>query len=483
MNTLKNTILIVLLVLTAVIICNGCSQPIPQKKFTLSNPFYKDRPRRAARMTCIWEPKMLSEKQGLVRGFQGEIIFFRDEKMQQSTMVDGELTVYVYDAEDRTITDLGGGVQGIRPLCEYRFDKEMLARGMEKNKKTKMISYGVWLPIDKMPGDEKNLVLCTKFMGSGDHGELLGTDPGDQINVYLPGNPVPRKKPVQQYAANSGGIRQAAYNEAVDFGNVHLASHADALRLNNPVNPRNDNTTMTMPPGLVRQLYNVPQDQEWPSQNDTMIAANTAGNNTSSAVIGFGGGDTPMPSRAVSNNTSNNAPNTMVAQSVTRNRPNITSIGAQIEQRMQNGIAFASQGQNGGYDSPTNPMVQVAYNQSNTTDRQQMMAIMAEQEQRRRLQEQTINPQGFTGANANSFATDQNRITAPDRWASWGVPQNSYPGQPQGDFAPNRYPAQSPGTSQSAYVQSDWGPGLESLPSGRETQVIYSPPPAGRIYQ
>ncbi|MCL2623237.1 MAG: hypothetical protein FWD31_06160, partial [Planctomycetaceae bacterium] len=62
-------IILGLLLLAGVITCCiGCSQSVPQKKkIALSNPFYKDRPQRAARMTCFWEPKMLADKQGVIR--------------------------------------------------------------------------------------------------------------------------------------------------------------------------------------------------------------------------------------------------------------------------------------------------------------------------------------------------------------------------------------------------------------------------------
>jgi len=508
MSTLKNTLLIVLPVLAAVILCGGCSQPIPQKtKFTLPNPLSKDRPHRAARMTCLWEPKMLSEKQSITRGFQGEIIFFRDDKMKQSTLVDGELTVYVYDAEDRTITDRGDGVQGIKPLCEYRFDKEALARGMEKNKKTKMISYGVWVPIDKMPGDERNLVLCAKFVGSGDQGELLGTDPGDQINVYLPGNPVERKKKATQPAPESfGGIRQAAYDNTFDFGSVQPGAYAGAVRAmqggNRTNDPWRDDDAIPMSPALARQLFNAsPQERGGSyaaSAGSTEMLAQNA-HTPRSVGIGFGGGDNPQPGGGYANATPNHTiPAGMSAQFVAGNRQNITSIGEQIDRRMQNSIAQAAavprvadgsrgtaDGSRGTADVPAagsyGGIQQVGYAQPNnaaTSRLTEMTRIMAEQEQRRRLQDQPVNAQGFTEYNANSFATDQNRITVPN--SSWGVPVLN---QSQGDFQPNRYPAQTPGTSQPAYAQSDWGPGLESLPSGRETQVIYSPPPAGRIYR
>jgi len=451
-------ILGLLLLVGAITCCTGCSQSVPQKKkFPISNPFYKDRPQRAARMTCFWEPKMLADKQGVIRGFQGEIVFFRDDKMQDSVMVDGELNVYVYDAEDNKIVDLGG-VEGIKPLCEYRFNRESLAKGFAKNKKSKMISYGVWLPFDKMPGDEKHLVLWARFDGAGKHGEILGTDTNDQITVYLPGNPVEKKKPEQAPAhAGFNGIQQASYNEVYDFSDSQQSSYAEAVRAMQKNNGRRDSDVIPLSPGLAHRLFNSrPQERQTTPETETPATGMPSrdASPARSVSVGFGGGDIREPdANATPHATSHVAPASGVpSQYPVRNRQNITSIGAQIEQRM-------------------------------------MTRNIAEQEQRRRIQEQSVNMPGFTDYNANSFATDQNRFTVPDRYESWGVSAPSQPqrlqgstGQQQEHFSPNRYPAQNPGTTQSAYVPSDWGPGLESQPSDRQTQVLYSSA-AERIYR
>ncbi|MCL2623085.1 MAG: hypothetical protein FWD31_05390, partial [Planctomycetaceae bacterium] len=399
----RNTLLFALMIVTAAMTCGGCSQSVPQtKKYVFSNPFLRDRPQRAVRMTCFWEPKILSEKQGVTRGFQGEIIFFRDEKMQYSTMIDGELTVYVYDADDHKIDNVGG-YEGIKPLCEYRFDRELLAKGFAKNKKTKLMSYGVWLPIDKMPGDERNLVLWAKFEGSGDNGELLGADTRDQITVYLPGNPVEKKKPEQKSAVeNFDGIRQAAYNDINDFSNIQQSSYAEAVRAmqngNMPRNTRSQADTIPMSPGLARQLFNARQ-QERDSANENATSTVAASKNRSLA-IGFGGGDTPLPSgnanRNVANQTpvgygngntipGNTMPDGMSPQFLVRNRQDFTFIGSQINQQMQNnqsphGMALQAGFINSGGPNPNNMQqaAWVAQNPPNDQESARRTAIQQE---------------------------------------------------------------------------------------------------------
>ena len=581
---LSRLIVIGLLVFTGAVICGGCSQAVPKRKsIALSNPFTKDRPHRAARMTCIWEPRMLSEKQGIIRGFQGEIVFFRDEKMQAPTIVDGELIVYVYDADDRTAIDLGGGLEGIKPLAEYRFDKETLTKGLAKNKKTKMYSYGVWLPIDKMPGDEKDLVLWSRFEGSGENGELLGNNPGDQIAVYLPGNPVEKKKKQTQLAAqNLDEIRQPVYDDIYDFNGVQLSSYGEAVRAMQEREMRQKEAirgeeTIPLSPTLARQMFNsvnrdekvsaaantansgtsqntlqtqtaranvghpvfgggtTPQNRSYaqsrtPSQPQYPTSRATGVNNA--AAVGFGGGN--VPSNAMLNNPAyaDSLPNNMSPQMVSRHRTNVTSIGAQIDQRMQQGqYALAASNPQAMYGygqyepqqvQPQLGQMQQAYMSSSPAQniqtagydpviagrlqqvsyvsesdryadaeaskkaeiRQTMARMMAEQELRR---QQANDMQGFSEYNANSFASGQSRITVPqDRYASWlppHHPQQQATGQPANRFAGNGYPTQGPNTAQPAYVEADWGPGLEGGQPSYSTEVRYSQMPANQIYR
>ena len=507
-----NIILIVLFALTGILTCIGCSQSVPQtKKFALSNPFHRDRPQRAAHITCFWLPKTLTETQGITRGFQGEVIFYRDDKMRESIMVDGNLTIYVFDAEDQNIVHTDG-YEGIMPLCEYKFNRESLARGFAKNKKSKLISYGIWLPFDKMPGEEKNLVLRVRFDGAGKGGETLGTGQKEQYTVYLPGTPK-QKQEQAPAAAGFNGIQQAAWNDprndAYDFSNIRQSAYSEAVQ-NLPSDTRISGDAIPMSPAMVRQLINA-QQQERETQNTTTTTSTTTSSNSRSLGVSFGGGDTPTPTgnttmqvpnaQAANTQSANQAPigfgsgNSMPPEAsptfLARNRQNVSSIGSEIDQRMQNGQFAVTQA---GYNN-VNPLQQnnvqqaswAAQNQPNDTEatrrasiQQEMTRFMAEQEQRRQSLNRNVNAQGFTDYNANSFATDQNRITVPQS-------QNPWPQAPMGQqpdyFAPNRLPVQNSGTSLSAYAQSEWGPGLESSPSDRQTQVLYSPSSAGRIYR
>jgi len=506
MMLLLRLIVIGLLVMAGALICTGCSQPPTQKKgFALSNPFYRSRPHRAMRMTCLWEPRMLSDKQENVRGFQGEIIFFRDDKMQEPTIVDGNLTVYIFDADDHRVVDFGG-VEGIKPLAEYKFDKETLDRGLSKNKKAKMISYGLWLPIDKMPGNEMNLVLWTRFEGSAEDGEMLNSD---QLTVYLPGNPVEKKKSPENGTRGIDGIQQAGYDDIYDFSNVQLSSYTEAtLALQNKEKSRKyDDTVIPMSPAMTRQFFNAARNSEQTTEQNEPIPSQRQA--TGSGIVGFGSGDA-VSTQTNEKRQSQQQPreNNMAlgfgngdlphgtsgqqpSQMLSRYRSNVSSVGGEINQRMQSGNFAAT------IDQPVQQVSYVSDADQNRNDaqsarkaeaRQVMTQMMIEQE-RRRQQEKTVNDQGFSTYNANSFASNQNRITVPPDRYGWGMSapsqdgQATSTGQPSNHSAQSRYPTQGQGTSQPAYVESDWGPGLEQTRSNHETQVTYSQNPATRTYR
>lgn len=540
MLLLVRLIVIGLLIAAGAMACTGCSQPIEKRKSSLfSNPLTRNRPHRALRMTCIWEPRMLSDKQGSVRGFQGEIIFFRDEKMQEPTIVDGELTVFVFDAEDTRIIDLGGA-EGIEPIADYKFSKETLDRGLSKNKKTKMFSYGVWLPIDKMPGDEMNLVLWSRFEGSGENGELISSD---QLTVYLPGNPVDKKKKqpggetnAAKDTPNFDGIRQAAYEDIYDFGDVTLASYSEAVqaaREREASQPRErDDDAIPMSPAMARQIFGSGNasarsaDRAVPRPARESQSDNT---NRQTGPVGFGGGDSPQIENAGSvrnqaRNQSRNRTENQAAigfgsggppynngyragaaenQMLSRFRPNVSSIGGEINSRMQSG-QFAAHPATHAYDDGRQGsgggVQQVSYvaaadqNFAGTgatgisESRRQMTQMMIEQEMRRQREQAAVNDLGFTAHNANAFPDDQNRFTVIDRYASRGATDPSQDGaassgRPSIHSAHGRFPAQNPGTIQPVYAESDWGPGLEQVRSSHETQVTYSPSPAAQIYR
>ncbi|MDR1491394.1 MAG: hypothetical protein LBT05_01540 [Planctomycetaceae bacterium] len=511
----------------------GCSSPVSTRKIEFYNPFLVNRPHRAAKMTGLWEAKQRIKKSGSIRGFQGEIIFFRDEKMEKSTAVDGTLTVYLFNS-DKSVGE-NRNIDGIQPEGAYTFDSNTLRKSVEKNKKSKLISYGVWLPYDQAPGDEKNFVILAKFEGKEEDGELIFSD---QIPIHLPGRPVAAKseknvaktierseiQPVGDTVSVNGfdgfnAIRHADYNDSVNFNGVQMTAYGEAVqRLQSGMNAAEisrSSDKLMLPPSVLRQILQTPQNSDaeknknsspFHSEKTSTLpdeirtpaigfgggdAANTysSSNDQRFAALGFGNGAPPAnaPNNQYAANPApyrNSLPEEMSPERLTRFRPNVTGIGTQINQRMQEGLyADRRQSFNNAATSPANfnndEIQQVSYVATNpqtsatqTAKRQEMHQAMArmmmEQEQRRNWNQ--ANPLGFSNYNANTFPTDQSRVTVTDRYPSWGMIPSQTERQAN-QFSPN----QIPNTLQSSYVESEWGSALEGVSSSRETQVFYSP--------
>ncbi|MCL2349233.1 MAG: hypothetical protein FWC50_13370 [Planctomycetaceae bacterium] len=572
-----------------VVTCSCSTSVSPKPAFKL--PFLKDRPTRAKKLTCIWEAKMLAQKTNRVRGFQGEVMFFRDDAMKQSAMVDGTLIVYLFNDADKELA-------GAKPECEYRFDSEALKKCCVKNKMG-MYSYGLWLPVDTMPGDEKTFSILAKFEGTGDDGELVHSE---LMKVVLTGNPVDKKKSFEQKMTeqmlaersrekDSGNIRQASYNgdngysdDDSDETGLRPTAYRQALQqTERSQKSHRETTTLAVSPQLANQIFRNPEKRE-PSEMASDGTNDGTMKNTSKRMLasGFGGGDDMF---AGNNDSMNSTMNYMTANYMTaganqigvpyageyrQNQPaaqntgtqnimeqnisqaasqsalqdtaadrsfgsfdrplmlsrfqsNISTIGGQIEQRMQNSME--------NFADPQQAIQQASYNTANSgaangmqqqiqqQSMQQAMAQMLAAQSRSPVSNPNINEQGFSERNSNNFTTEQNRVAVRDRYESWGVsppqPQQPVTGQqvlpnqevpsqstlarqqqmsamqammqaqesPPARSVPNQFPPQAPGTVQSSYVESDWGPGLAGTPSSRETRVLYSKPGEDRIYR
>ncbi|MDR1385914.1 MAG: hypothetical protein LBJ67_18985 [Planctomycetaceae bacterium] len=524
-----------LFLLSLIVVCGvwGCSSPVSTRKVEFYNPLSVNRPHRAARMTGLWEAKQLTKKSGSIRGFQGEIIFFRDERMEKSTAVDGTLTVYLFNV------DKNADIDGVQPEREYTFDSDRLRKSVEKNKRSKLISYGLWLPYDQAPGDERNFVILAKFEGKEEDGELVCSD---QTPIQLPGRPVAKSEKnnsqttkrldaQQVNGAVSGNgfddfnaIRHADYNDATDFSGVQLTAYDEAVqRLQagaNAAELSRSSDKLALPPSVSRQIFQTPRhsgvekiENSLPIDSEKTPAIgfgggdggsdtaernaerNSVPDNQRFAAIGFGNGNEALNvanNQAATSNASyrSSIPEEMSPERLTRFRPNFTGIGSQIDRRMQDyanrqqpyGVADASNAnfhndeiQQASYVA-SNPQLSASQASKQQEMHQAMVRMMAEQEQRRNLNQ--ASPLGFSNYNAATFPNDQSRVTVSDRYPSWGIAP-SQTGQQI-----NQFPLyQTPNTSQpSPYIESDWGAAFDNQPPTRETQVLYSPVRGSQSY-
>ncbi|MEM9657461.1 MAG: hypothetical protein AAF961_03785, partial [Planctomycetota bacterium] len=132
-----------------------------------------------------------------VRGFGGRIVFF-GAKDQEPVRVDGQLVVYAFDEQDRESYET-------RPTKRFIYPAEQFVRHESQSKIGP--SYSVWIPWDKVGGDQKNISLITRFEPRG--GPLIL---GEQTRHLLPGVP-------QQL------VRSGVPSEPADERSILLTGH------------------------------------------------------------------------------------------------------------------------------------------------------------------------------------------------------------------------------------------------------------------
>ena len=124
------------------------------------------------------------------RGFGGRLLFFGSES-DEPIRVAGQLVVYAFDETDRQPHET-------HPTRRYIYPADQFAR---LESRTKLgASYSVWVPWDKVGGEQKHISLIARFEPTG--GPLLL---GEQTKHLLPGAGMPDTGP--------------------DKYNVQLASH------------------------------------------------------------------------------------------------------------------------------------------------------------------------------------------------------------------------------------------------------------------
>lgn len=155
------------------------------------------------RIMPIWSDTVLYQpgEPGL-RGFGGRLFFFKD-KNTDPVVVDGSLTVYVFDAES---VDPGNPA----PLKKYVYTPEQFEDLMSRS--TLGPSYSVWIPWDEVGGEARRLSLVARYEGRS--GGVVLSEPSIKM---LPG--VSKKTRV---TAGSDGRLQPVPHTGVD-GAVQLA--------------------------------------------------------------------------------------------------------------------------------------------------------------------------------------------------------------------------------------------------------------------
>lgn len=207
------------------------------------------------RILPVWTDTVLHQPgQPGVRGFGGRIYFYGKENTNP-VEVDGNLAVYVFDADDDMPSDQ-------KPLRKFVFTADQFKTHMSKS--TIGPSYSVWIPWGEVGGVPRRLSLIARFEGRDG-----GTTISDSTIKMLPGVP-----------ANKQDIAKTESPATNSASAVSLAGHTDVLKPSSKKKSEDeasDVESIDLPPDFQRHLRVPPPKLSVPatapSQSNSPAAA------------------------------------------------------------------------------------------------------------------------------------------------------------------------------------------------------------------
>lgn len=173
-----------------------------------------------ARMVAVWTDTVYYSSGGQpTRGFGGRLYFYNAHS--QAIPVEGQLAVFVYDDTDVPAEQLDNRP----PDRRYAFTQEQFSKHFSKTDLG--ASYSVWIPWDRVGGEERHLTLIPVFT-SVDGKVLMGA----QSAHVLPGRP----RNTENVARNG---RRAYEGRPVAYEAEAPAENSSALRTTTISVPRN----------------------------------------------------------------------------------------------------------------------------------------------------------------------------------------------------------------------------------------------------
>jgi hypothetical protein len=134
----------------------GCQSNLTLKRMQAKNPLAKNSVKTPTKMVDVWNTYAQTTPEGkILRGVAGRIHFYNDYKKKQAIKVDGNLTVFIFDGNEKNPAHA-------KPLKVYQFRSETLNKHYAF-KKPLGHGYDFFLPFDEIGGEEKNLCVMTRF--------------------------------------------------------------------------------------------------------------------------------------------------------------------------------------------------------------------------------------------------------------------------------------------------------------------------------
>jgi len=222
-----------LLLIVTCLLFSGCQS---YKRMQAKNPLAKNSPKSPTKMVDVWNTYAQTVPDGLpVRGIAGRVYFYNDGKKKQPVKVDGSMTVFVFDGEQKDPAHA-------KPIKVFQFKPETLSKHYSF-KKPLGHGYDFFLPFDSIDGVERPLSVIARFDDTLE-GSLVLSPP---VNVLLKGS---RSEPaikdaMMQVSTSVGGIEQVS----------HAVAHSESA--SKPEVTRNV-STIALNDHLTRRLAQAP---------------------------------------------------------------------------------------------------------------------------------------------------------------------------------------------------------------------------------
>ena len=164
----------------------GCHTPQAVKQIQAKNPWAKNAAKTPTKIVDAWNSYAQTMPEGKVmRGLAGQVHFFDDPRNDRTVKVDGDLTVYVFDGNEKDPAHT-------KPLKIYQFKSKTLDEH-HVHKKPWGHGYNFFLPIDEIGGEEKPLCVVVRFDDKL-NGKFFVKD--EPVNTLLAGRkPTPPTEP------------------------------------------------------------------------------------------------------------------------------------------------------------------------------------------------------------------------------------------------------------------------------------------------
>ena len=218
-----------LLLIVTCLLFSGCQS---YKRMQAKNPLAKNSPKSPTKMVDAWNTYAQTMPDGPpTRGVAGRVHFFNDAKKKQAVKVDGSMTVFVFDGEQKDPAHA-------KPIKVFQFKPETLSKHYSF-KKPLGHGYDFFLPFDSIDGVERPLCVIARFDDTLE-GTLVLSPP---VNVLLKGS---RSEPVIK------DVMIAQTEEPV----IQQVSHTTPSE--SPSKPDRNVSTITLNDNLTRRLAQAP---------------------------------------------------------------------------------------------------------------------------------------------------------------------------------------------------------------------------------